>query len=154
MKRLRLSAPDLWAGLALMAVAAAYYGSALGIQQSLLSDEIGAAGLPKILAIALGLAGALLAVRSQGSTAIKVTPRLTAQAAGLLALIAVYIIALPILGYPLAIAALVASVALLAGTPPTPGVAITAIAAGLGFWVIFAWLLSISVPAGIFSGWM
>lgn len=154
MKWSRLSVPDLWAGLALMALATAYYVAALGIQRSLLSDEIGAAGLPKALAVILAVAGALLAARSQWAAAIKVSPRLTAQAAGLMALMAAYIFVLPVLGYPLTIAALVAGVALLAGAPPTLGLAITAISAGLGFWLIFARLLSVSVPAGLLSGWM
>jgi hypothetical protein len=86
MKRSWFSAPDLWAGLALMALAAAYYGAAQGIQRSLLADEVGAAGLPKMLAIALAVAGLLLAVRSQAASALRVTLHLTAQAAGLLAL--------------------------------------------------------------------
>jgi hypothetical protein len=154
MKRSWFGAPDLWTGLALMALAAAYHGAAQGIQRSLLADEVGAAGLPKMLAIALAVAGLLLAVRSQAASALRVTLHLTAQAAGLLALMAAYIVLLPVTGYPLTIAALVAGVALLAGSRPTPGLAVTAIAAGLGFWIIFAQLFGISVPAGIFAGWI
>jgi putative tricarboxylic transport membrane protein len=150
---LRLRAPDLWAGLALMALAAAYFFAATGIQRSLLSDEVGAAGLPKVLAVFLGFAGALLAARSQW-IAPKASLRLTARAAGILVLIAAYILVLPVAGYPLTIFALVACVALLAGAPPTLGLALTAIAAGLGFWLIFARLLGISVPVGPFSGWI
>jgi len=137
-----------------MALAGAYYASALTIQDSLLSDEVGAAGLPKGLAIALGLSGALLALRSSAASTIRVKLALKPQALGLLAILAAYIIVLPFAGYPLALAALVAGVALLAGAKLDLTFALTAAGAGLGFWLIFAHLLGIAMPAGRLAGWI
>jgi putative tricarboxylic transport membrane protein len=150
----RLKAPDLWAGLALMALAGGYYMAALGIHQSLLSDVVGAAGIPKLLAALLGLCGVLMVVRSQLGQAMRITPRVPARSIGLLALFAAHILLLPIVGYPVALAALVASVALLAGERATPRLAIISIAAGAGFWWVFAGLLGISMPAGLLAGWI
>jgi putative tricarboxylic transport membrane protein len=150
----RPKAPDLWAGLALMALAGGYYRAALGIHQSLLSDVVGAAGIPKLLAALLGLCGALMAVRSQLGQAMRITPRAPARSLGLLALFAAYIFLLPIVGYPIALAALVASVALLAGARASPALATIAIAAGAGFWLMFDSLLGISMPPGFLAGWI
>jgi hypothetical protein len=147
-------APDLWIGLALIALAAAYYAEARAISDSLLSDEVGAAGLPTLLAAVLAVSGAALAVRSQGAAAIRVTFAFAPQALGLVALMVAYIFLLPITGYPLLIAALVAGVALLAGARPTVGLGLTAILAGAFFWLTFHWLFGITMPAGLLAHWI
>lgn len=147
---MRPGAPDLWIGLAVMALAGIYYFGALGISDSLLSDEVGAAGLPKLLAVALALAGALLALRSQTAGGLRVTVAITPRALGLVAGLAAYIAVLPLAGYPLTLAALVAGVALLAGARPGLALAAISLAAGAGFWLVFAWLLHIRMPAGLF----
>jgi putative tricarboxylic transport membrane protein len=150
----KLKAPDLWIGLMLIALAASYYRAALAIPESLLSDEVGAAGLPTLLAAALAFSGALLALRSQGGSAIRVTFAVAPQAAGLLLVMIAYIAVLPVAGYPLALAALVAASALLAGAKPTLGLGVTVAAAGLGFWLIFAWAFHIAMPAGLLARWI
>ena len=151
---MKLRAPDLWIGLALVALAAAYYAEARAIPESLLSDEVGAAGLPTLLAAALAASGAALAVRSQGVSAIRVKLVMAPQALGLIALMAAYIVLLPIAGYPLVLAAMVAGVALLAGARPTFGLGLTAILAGAAFWLIFHWLFGIAMPAGPLARWI
>ena len=74
-------------------LAAAYCAAALALPVSLLSDEVGAAGIPVALAAVLGAAGALLTLltllRPEGR-AWSVSPR----SAGLLAILAAYVIAL------------------------------------------------------------
>jgi hypothetical protein len=65
-----------------------------------------------------------------------------------------YILLLPITGYPLLIAALVAGVALLAGARPTLGLALTVILAGAFFWLTFHWLFGITMPAGLLGYWI
>jgi putative tricarboxylic transport membrane protein len=150
----KLRAPDLWTGLALIAVAGLYYSAALAIPDSLLSDEVGAAGLPKVLAAVLALSGALLAIRSQAAGAMRVKLEFEPLALGLVAAMIAYIALLPLLGYPFMLTALVGGVALLAGARPTFSLAAIAIAAGLGFWLVFARLFHIAMPAGIFALWM
>jgi putative tricarboxylic transport membrane protein len=145
----RLGAPDLWIGLAVMALAGIYYAAALGISDSLLSDEVGAAGLPKLLAVALALAGALIALRSQTMGGLRVTVAVTARALGLVAMLAAYIVLLPLAGYPLTLAALIAGMALLGGARPNLSLAAISIAAGAGFWLVFAGLFHIRMPAGL-----
>ena len=147
-------APDLWIGLALVALAGAYYAEARAISDSLLTDEVGAAGLPTLLAAVLAVSGAALAVRSQGASAIRVTLALAPQALGLVALMVAYLFLLPITGYPLLVAALVASVALLAGARPTLGLGLIAILAGAFFWLTFHWLFGITMPAGLLAYWI
>ena len=151
---MKLAVADLWIGLALMAFAAVYYAGALAIPESLLSDEVGAAGLPKALGLALGACGAALAVRSQGLAPMHVRLDMAPQALGLVGVLIAYILVLPVAGYPLAMAALVAVAALLAGARLTPWLAVTAAAAGLGFWLIFVTLFGIAMPAGLLSRWI
>jgi len=151
---MKLAVADLWIGLALMGFAAAYYAGALAIPDSLLSDEVGAAGLPKVLGLTLGACGALLAVRSQGFAPMRVRLDMSPQALGLVGVLIAYILVLPAVGYPLAMAALIAVVALLAGARLTPWLAVTAAAAGLGFWLIFVTLFGIAMPAGLISRWI
>ncbi len=151
---MKLGAPDLWTGLALMALAGGYYAAALDIPDSLLSDEVGAAGLPKLLAAALALVGAALAIRSQIAVTPPVKLAIAPRALGLVGLVLAYIVLLPVAGYPLTLAALVASVALLAGARPTLGLGATAAVAGIGFWLIFTDLFGIAMPAGLLAPWM
>lgn len=149
---MRLRAPDLWTGLALIALAGLYYAAAITIPDSMLSDEVGAAGLPKLLAAALAASGALLAVRSQTGTPFRVTLAVEPRAAGLIAAMAVYIVLLPLAGYPIVLAALIVGVALLAGARPTLTLAAISILAGGGLWYVFVRLFHIGMPAGILAG--
>jgi putative tricarboxylic transport membrane protein len=145
----RLGAPDLWIGLGIAALAAGYYAAALTIYDSMLSDEVGAGGLPKLLAAALAVSGVLLAIRSQGGAPLRLNFSVEPRAIGLVAGMAAYIALLPLAGYPLALATLVAGVALLVGAKPTIWLGVISVAAGLGFWLVFARLFHIAVPVGI-----
>jgi putative tricarboxylic transport membrane protein len=145
----KLSAPDLWIGLAIVALAAVYYAAALAIPQSMLSDEVGADGLPRLLAVALGISGALLMIRSQGGVAMRFNFSFEPRAIGLVAGLIAYIVLLPVVGYPLILAALIAGIALLAGAKPTIWLGVISVAAGAGFWLVFARLFHITVPTGI-----
>lgn len=151
---MRLSAPDLWIGLGVAALAAVYYAAALAIPDSLLSDEVGASGLPKLLAAALAVSGVLLAIRSQAGAPIRLKFSVEPRAIGLVAGMAAYIVLLPFAGYPLALATLVAGVALLAGAKPTIWLGVISVAAGICFWLVFAKLFHIAVPLGILLGGM
>jgi putative tricarboxylic transport membrane protein len=150
----RLRAPDLWIGLAITALAVGYYMAARGISDSMLSDEVGAAGLPKLLAGVLAASGVLLAIRSQTGAGARIKLALEPQAIGLVAGMIAYIALMPLVGYPVALAALVTGVALLAGARPTIWLGVISVAAGIGFWLVFARLFHISVPSGILLSWI
>ncbi len=150
---------DLISGIALCCMALAYFVASRAIAVSSLEDDFGPHGLPNILAIALGLTGALLAVR-----AFFAKPRLQTVAAasqhsahgkplraiGLLAIGAAYILLVDKLGYAISIGLLIASVAWYEGLRPSWRLAAVAIVGAALFWLIFVRLLDVAQPAGLF----
>jgi putative tricarboxylic transport membrane protein len=149
-----LRAPDLWIGLAVTALAVGYYAAALRIPDSMLSDEVGAGGLPKSLAAVLAASGVLLAIHSQTGAGVRIKLAMEPQAIGLVAGMTAYIALMPLAGYPVMLAALIAGVALLAGARPTIWLGVIAVAAGIGFWLVFARLFHIPMPSGILLSWI
>jgi len=145
-------------GLGMIVLAAAYWVAADRIPVSLLADAVGADGVPKVLAVALAVCGALLLVTTRlrrppaaMEPVIDGEARTHLRAAGLLAGLVVYILLLPVLGYPLAIALLIAAVAIYGGTAIRPSVAGIAVAGSLLFWVFFVRVLGIGMPTGIWA---
>jgi hypothetical protein len=146
---------ELALGLAALGLAAAYWVEADGIRDSLLSDAVGAGGMPKALAVIMGGAGALLALRSVFARRATVEDRPApahGRAAGLFAMLVAYVLLAPVLGYLLALGLLAASVALYAGAPARPG--LVAFAAGVAalFWLGFVKLLGVAFPTGTLFG--
>jgi putative tricarboxylic transport membrane protein len=141
-------------GIAAVAVAGIYFSESTKIQQSLLSDAVGADGVPRILAIAMALVGLLLALRGlarKQPAADEAPKNALPRAAGLLAILIVYLLAMPHLGYPLGIASLVAAVAVFAGARANLTLAATAVAGAVFFWLVFDRLLGIAMPLGVLS---
>ena len=146
---------ELGLGLVALAVAAAYYAAAAGIPRSLLADAVGADGVPKGFAVALGVLGALQLARTAlrpraggGPSPPAAGTALHLKAGGMLAIGIAYVAAMPYLGYPLAVAALVFVVTAYAGVKPSLRLGLLSAAAGLGFWVIFVKLLGVAMPDG------
>ena len=153
MSRLR----DIAFALGAMLVGAAWYHQASIIEDSLLSDAIGAGGVPKVLAAVMAGTGALLLLRTllarppQDGQGRGVTPHV--KAAGLLALLIGYALLAPLLGYPLAIALFAAATATYAGA--RLGLVTAAFGAGVALvlWLGFVKLLGVTFPAGaVFGG--
>jgi putative tricarboxylic transport membrane protein len=147
-------------GLGMILLAAAYWAAADGIPVSFLTDAVGADGVPKILAVALAIFGALLFVstRLKAASEEPATPaeaagerRTHIRAAGLFGGLAAYATLLPILGYPAALALLIGGSAIYGGARATPSLALIAALGGLGFWLFFAKGLGILLPLGL---WM
>ncbi len=131
-----------------------YYLGAQALPFSLLSDAVGADGAPKALAIALASLSALLIVRA---VALRVPPRGDAEksaarthlrAMGVVALGGAYAVAAPIVGYPVAIALLIASTALYFGLRPDLQLALVAALGAAVFWAMFVKMLGVAMPAG------
>ena len=142
-------------GVAGLALAVGYYLIADDLPRSLLSDPTGADGLPKLLAILLGLLSLALIASSilriarggEGEGEIVGMGR-HLRAAGMVGLGVLYLLALPWLGYLATIFVFILAVALYAGTrlSLTP-VAISATGAAV-LWLTFVRLFGIPMPAG------
>lgn len=145
-------AADVALGVGALALAGAYAAIAQAIPVSLLSDAVGPGGVPLVIAAMMGFAGAGLLLRTAlvGPRPAKDSPN-HPRAAGLLGLLVLYALAVPLLGYPVAVALLAAAVAWFAGAR---GPAIAGFAIGLAglFWFGFVKLLGIPFPSGTLFG--
>jgi putative tricarboxylic transport membrane protein len=158
---------DLLSGVVLIAVAVTYYAWSTQIADSTLSDEIGAGGLPQVLAIILAILGfclagrALLSMKLNSATVNKAKddddeedrnapfPR----AVGFLLFGAAYVLLLPLIGYVIATALLIAAIAIYEGAPRTWVVPAAAVGGGVLYWAIFVKLLGVNQPVGaLFQG--
>lgn len=138
-----------------MLLGGAWFHQAAAIEDSLLSDAVGAGGVPKVLAGIMAGAGALLVLRSVLRPPASEPGRAAAahaKAAGLFVAMVLYVLAAPVLGYPLALGLFGAAVALYAGARAN----ITTAAFGLGmaglFWLGFVKLLGVAFPSGVLFG--
>ncbi|MEP7454023.1 tripartite tricarboxylate transporter TctB family protein [Phyllobacterium sp. SB3] len=155
---------DVVSGAILIAVSGIYYAWSNQIAESTLSDEVGAAGLPHVLAILLAILGALLIVRALLASAARTASASGSddddhnnaglpRAIGFLLLGALYVFILPFTGYITGVALLIAAVAIYEGAPRNWTVPVAAIGGGLLYWAIFVKLLGVHQPAGtIFQG--
>ncbi|AYD03653.1 tripartite tricarboxylate transporter TctB family protein [Neorhizobium sp. NCHU2750] len=159
---------DLFSGPALLAVAGIYYTWSTQIADSTLSDEIGAAGLPQVLAALLAILSLCLIIRSLLSAKAR-TAQLAAtgvaeddeeedfnaplpRAVGFLLFGAIYICLLPFVGYVVSTALLIGAIALYEGAPRTWVVIAAAVGGGVLYWAIFVKLLGVNQPAGSLLG--
>ncbi|MXQ14359.1 tripartite tricarboxylate transporter TctB family protein [Microvirga makkahensis] len=140
--------------------AVVFWFAADAIPKSQLGGTVGADGLPKLLAIALGVLSAglivqsLLAMKAAGP-AVPAEPKRRSGniarhlwAAGMIAIGAVYLIVVPYLGYMLSVGLLLLTVALYNGKRPSFGLLLFA-ALGAGFfYLMFVRLLDVPLPAG------
>jgi putative tricarboxylic transport membrane protein len=145
---------DVVGGLILLCLAGAYYWATRQIADSSLSDEVGAQGLPTILGFLL--AGLAVLIMARGALA---RPRPVAMAAdpedadapprralGLLAIAAGYVVLAPLVGYAVALALLIASVAAYEGMTLSWRLAAVATGGAVVFWLLFVQLLGVEQP--------
>jgi putative tricarboxylic transport membrane protein len=149
----------------LIAFAVIFWIAADSIPKSRLGGSVGADGLPKLLAIALGilstgliiqtLLGSSVASRagSAGQTSSVVWhPHL--RAAGMVVIGVGYLVALPYLGYMISVALLLLAVALFNGQKRQLGVLAFAALGAVLFYVFFVHILNVPLPAGrLWSLW-
>ncbi|UVC08634.1 tripartite tricarboxylate transporter TctB family protein [Rhizobium sp. TH2] len=155
---------DLLSGVALLGISGTYYAWSTYIADSTLSDEVGAGGLPRALAVVLAILGVILIAR----TLLIARAAAPANAAasdddeeqaslprgiGFLLIGAAYIFLLPFVGYILATALMIAAVALYEGAARTWAIPAAALGGGVFYWAIFVKLLGVHQPMGsIFQG--
>ena len=139
---------------------------ARGIEDSLLSDAVGAGGVPQGVGIAMFLAALALFVKSfLGRPAAAVAPAAapTPQAAttpahgpgakalragGLVLILLGYALLLPWAGYMVSISLLVGAAGWLAGAPPRWTLLLCALLAGPALWLLFHQILQVRMPVG------
>ncbi|MBX7201237.1 MAG: tripartite tricarboxylate transporter TctB family protein [Rhodospirillaceae bacterium] len=147
---------DAVLGLIALALAGAYYAGATQIQASLLSDAVGADGVPRVLAWGMAAVGAGLLLRGlvwrrKTEEDDETLPlRHHVRALALLGMLIAYLVLTPVLGYPVTVALLLGSVSWFAGARPGTALAATALLGAGFFWVMFTWALGIPMPAGFF----
>jgi putative tricarboxylic transport membrane protein len=148
-------ARDAALALAAIVLGLAWWWKAAQIEDSLLSDAVGAGGVPKALAALMAGAGALLLLRTLWRAPPEEEPRPPGahlKAVGLVALILSYILAAPIIGYVPAIALFAVAAAAYAGARLSPALAGFGIGLAAFFWVAFVKLLGIPFPTGALFG--
>jgi putative tricarboxylic transport membrane protein len=142
-----------------LGLAAAYWHAADDIQRSFLADEVGADGVPKLLATVLAVLSGLLLLRETavafGGVSVLVAQgqetRPHARAFGLLVLGVLYIALMPTLGYLVTTAVFIWAVAAYAGQAPDRRLVLTAVAGSLVLWGMFDHLLGVSLPPGVWT---
>lgn len=148
---------DFVAGFIGLLVATGYFALASNIQNSQLADDVGPGGLPKIYAILLAVFSSLLMLRARFQT-VKANGKTRALAEeifaakrglGILAIGVAYIFVVPYLGYPLAIAIVIAIASLYNGGHMSLRLAGIAILGAFGLWFVFVFLLHIGQPSGM-----
>ncbi len=159
--------PNLAAAAFGILLSSAYIWQARAIEDSLLSDEVGAGGVPAgvgllMLAASLGL---LLKAVLVHARARRVQARTDASCApaeaqdgpahphrmalGLLAILGGYVVLLPWAGYVVSMGLLAVAVARFAGARMGPALLAFAVSVGPLLWFLFQHLLQVRMPAGV-----
>lgn len=158
---------DTWIGVVMLVVAGVYWLEASKIRVSPLDDGIGAGGLPKSLAVALGALAIILIVRSvlgavffpssrideqesSKSTAETLKPHL--RAVGMIGLGVGYLLLLSTLGYAITIALLLLAASLYIGADLNVRTLLVAAIGGIVYHFLFVEFLGIPLPAGKILG--
>jgi hypothetical protein len=142
---------DAIAGLSTVALGVGYWLIANAVPASLLADQVGADGVPKLLASALVTLGAVLALRGVRSRLADAPSDGAAhrRAFGLLVIGCAYVVVMPVIGFLLTTAALIVVVAVYAGRKLSRDLVVVGAVSGVLFWATFAKLLGIAMPSGI-----
>jgi putative tricarboxylic transport membrane protein len=152
---------NLITAILLIAFAIVFWFAADAIPKSRLGGTVGADGLPKLLAVALGVLSVGLIVQTL-LTARTAEPVLPARperkredriahlrALGMIVIGAGYLAVVPYLGYLPSVALLLAVVALYNGKRPSLDLAAFAIVGAVVFYLLFVQLLDVPLPAGL-----
>jgi hypothetical protein len=151
---------DLFASIGLLIIAAAYYAASMSIFESSL-DEPGVPGprsLPTVLAALLALIAVTMGVRALAATPShrkakeeKEEEAPWPRALGILGIGILYIPVASFLGYPIALFLLLVTVAIYERKRPDWRLLVVAAGGAAFFWFIFAFILGVRQPEGIFG---
>jgi hypothetical protein len=151
---------DLFASIGLLLIAAVYYTVATSIPESSL-DEPGVPGpssLPTVLAAVLAIIALALGARALSAAPARAKSKEDKEdeapwprALGMLAIGALYIPVASFVGYPIALFLLLVAVALYERKAPDWRMFAVAAGGALFFWFVFAFILGVRQPEGIFG---
>jgi hypothetical protein len=141
--------------------AASYTAAARGIEDSMLSDAVGAGGVPQGVGIAMLVAAVALFIKTFIGTDAEAKPAREAEGeadgglwrtAGLVVILIGYGLLLPVLGYPLTVSLLVLASGWLAGAAFRLPLWLCAALSGPLLWGLFDQLLQVRMPVGSLWG--
>lgn len=153
---------DLYAGAGMLAFSLLFYYGADNLGTSYMADPVGADGLPKSLAVVLGILSALLILKSLVSVATrggfavlnKADPEARRRhllASGMLGIGIGYVLIAELVGYVVGIVLAIVVTALYQGTQRTWRLPVIAVSGAAFFWFLFVEILNIDQPPGIWS---
>ena len=137
---------DLAFAAAGLALAAAYWWAANELPKSMLSDAVGADGVPKTLALALAALSILVGLRALLRKDEAAPGAGSARALGIAVLGFLYVLLAPYVGYVVAITLLAAAAALYYGAPRKWTVGAFALGTAGVLWLVFGAMLGIALP--------
>jgi len=148
-----------------IAVSSMYVYQASLIEDSLLADAVGVAGVPTAIGYLMLAASMCLFLKSWWKTKQKaeVSEEETEpggsehphwKALGLLALLAAFVAIVPVLGFVVSIGLFVAAVAYYAGARDAKTLMWCALLTGPMLWLSFDYALEIHLPTGMWSQWI
>ena len=143
-------------------VSASYIAYARQIEDSLLADEVGAAGVPTAVGLVMMLAAAGLLLKASRRSAApagdgaKEETQWAAHwlALALLGVLAAYVLVLPVAGYWVSVALLIGAVSALVGARDRKVILACSVLGATGLYTLFTLLLNIRLPAGLWPTWM
>jgi len=151
---------DFFASIGLLLIAAAYYAASSTISESTLDEEgvPGARSLPTVLAAVLAMIAIVLGARAVASSPARGKSKEEKEdeapwprALGLLGIGVLYIPVAAFLGYPIALFLLLVTVAIYERRKPDWRLFVVAAGGAAFFWFIFAFILGVRQPEGIFG---
>lgn len=153
---------DLYAGAGMLTFSVLFYYGADNLGTSFMADPVGPDGLPKSLALVLGILSALLILKSlvpmvtRGGFEVlkKADPQARRRhllALGMLGIGVGYVLIVEIVGYFVGIALVIVVTALYQGTQRTWRLPVIAVSGAAFFWFLFVEILKIDQPPGIWS---
>jgi putative tricarboxylic transport membrane protein len=143
-------------------VSASYVAYARQIEDGLLADEVGAAGVPSAVGLLMMLASVALLLKASRRNTVQVSE--VAQedtswsahwlALYLLGVLAAYVLVLPVAGYWVSVALLIGAVSALVGARDVKVILACSVLGASGLYALFSLLLNIRMPAGLWPSWM
>jgi uncharacterized iron-regulated membrane protein len=150
----------LFGGIGLV-VAGVYLRSAYLLPKSMLDDTVGTAGFPKLIGFGLSAVSVLMVAfgvvqwwaRRQPdayspSVAAEPERQNVARAAGVVAIAAIYIGVLPVLGYFISTSLLIAAASAYFGARNWTTLVLTSLGGSFAIWLVFGALLGMRLPTG------
>jgi putative tricarboxylic transport membrane protein len=156
---------DRLTGILGLLLASVYVYQAGLIEDSLLADAVGVAGVPIAIGYLMALSSLSLLVKSflkndktanidEEEVAPGGSEHPHGKALGLLALLALFVALVPVVGFVVAIGLAVAAIAYFAGARGFKTLLWCALLTGPALWLSFDYALEIHLPTGMWSQWI